>query len=151
MRSSHAENAATVSFQAHAREPVKAAADFEVETVGLVAVLKASSVEGKWLLWTFGDGTTEGSAEPIVVHRYSESGTYTVTLQVESDSGYTEIVHTIPVYTLASPSSPPASFRVDWGLVVAVVGLGVMLVSLRLQKIGLHQKPPNPRRPHRRR
>lgn len=84
---------------------------------------KTSSVDGKvvftntstamsnatWL-WTFGDGNTSTEKEPI--HYYTASGTYSVTLNLYSEAGNTNVTKTnyITVTLPSAPSvTPPAA------------------------------------------
>jgi len=61
--------------------------------------------------WNFGDGGT--GAGNYVNHTYTEPGTYTVTLTVESPYGCGTVQATAQVYVYLQPAPPTAAFSAD--------------------------------------
>jgi hypothetical protein len=61
-----------------------------------------SSIQ-KWA-WDFGDGMTDSG--PVVVHQYSEAGTYTVRLTVKDESGVTATLEKTLTVALPDPNDP---------------------------------------------
>ena len=56
-------------------------------------------------LWTFGDGTTDITASPVVAHTYAQ-GSYTAALQVRDDSDQTSSPVTVFISAGNSPPTP---------------------------------------------
>lgn len=77
--------------------------------------------------WEFGDGTTADVKDPV--HRFAESGTYTVTLVVTDDRGLASKPYTQELVIGNAP--PTASFAVleaDSMVVVAQPRVGVLVI-----------------------
>ncbi|MEQ8244685.1 PKD domain-containing protein [Fulvivirga sp.] len=94
----------------------------EVEEIGIIAnkqaaclndanIVFSTSASYHTYLWDFGDGTT--SALPSPAHKYSESGTYTISLNVTNANGCSEVktmadfitVHDLPAHNIVISDS----------------------------------------------
>lgn len=72
------------------KEGPKPVADFTYVSNDLEVQFTSTSTDAESYYWNFGDGTSSTEASPL--HTFSSSGTYTVTLKVNSPAGYSSLV-----------------------------------------------------------
>ena len=92
----------------------------------------SDSVDFMTVYWDFGDGTT--SDEVYQEHRYSQPGTYDVTLTVYNDFGHNSITQQVTVGD-DGPSGDNGNDEFPWLLVIALVVIVIVFVAVLFVRV----------------
>ena len=87
-------NGCTAQGEVSIDQPNPDVVSFSWNTAGLMVEFSNSSSAGSYL-WDFGDGNTSTEANPT--HTYSETGTYSVCLELTTDCGVKDVCNTLSV------------------------------------------------------
>ncbi len=105
----------------------------------------ASTVQSDKYIWDFGDDQTVTTTQPGVVHKYTESGTYDVTLKLASDGAPAS--HSVDaVVPETTPSGTEAASSSGWllwvGLALAALAAILVVGLLFWSRRNKAQQPP---------
>ena len=87
-------NGCTAQGEVSIDQPNPDVVSFSWNTSSLLVQFSNSSSPGSYL-WDFGDGSTSTEEDPT--HTYSETGTYTVCLELTTDCGVKDLCNTLSV------------------------------------------------------